>query len=246
MEWYEDESFWMETYPFLFPEKRFKLAEEEADQLLQLLDFQGTSILDLCCGPGRFAVPLARRGFQVTGVDRSDFLLDKARATASEAHLKIEWVRQDMRQFSRSETFDLVLSMYTSFGYFDDKTDDLSVLQNIHASLKPNGVVVIDLMSKERLARRFQSTTSDRLEDGTLMVQRHEIFDEWTRIRNEWMIVKDDLVVHSFHFHHTIYSGQELRDRLADIGFAEIRLFGNLDGDAYGREADRLIAVARR
>ena len=49
-----------------------------------------------------------------------------------------------------------------------------------------------------------------------------------------------------FRFHHTLYSGQELQDRLEQTGFGEVRLFGNLDGEEYGPEARRLIAVARK
>ena len=70
---------------------------------------------------------------------------------------------------------------------FDDKDEDVGVLSRILASLKPGGRLVMDLMGKEKLARIFQPTTSERLEDGTLLVQRHEVFDEWSRIRNEWI-----------------------------------------------------------
>ena len=49
-EWFEDESFWADTHPFTFPEKRFEAAEQEI-QIIGLVGFQGTAVLDLCCGP---------------------------------------------------------------------------------------------------------------------------------------------------------------------------------------------------
>ncbi len=244
-QWFEDESFWIETYPFIFPESKFQAAEELVDKLLELVNLSSGSVLDLCCGPGRFCIPFARREFRVTGVDRTPFLLNKAKTRAADEGLDIEWVQEDMREFLRPNAFDLVLNSYTSFGYFDDKAEDLKVLQNVLANLVPGGAVVIDIIGKERLAKIFLSTTSEKLDDGTLMVYRREIFDEWTRIRNEWTMVKGSEVL-SFSFHHTIYSGQELKDRLADVGFNEVKLYGNFEGVEYGRKADRLIAVARK
>jgi len=125
------------------------------------------------------------------------------------------------------------------------KQDDIAVLANMFTSLRPAGVCLIDVMGKERLARSFQSTTSDRLPDGTTLVQRHEIFDDWTRVRNEWLLIRKDRVKR-FTFHHTVYSGQELRDRMEQVGFVGVTLYGNLNGDEYGPNAQRLIAVGRK
>ena len=245
MEWYEDESFWTATYPFLFSEARFEVAEAHLENILNLVGMDSGPVLDLCCGPGRFSIPLAQRGFRVTAVDRSPFLLANGKVRAAHENLNIEWVESDMREFERPAAFDLVLNLNTSFGYFGDKDEDVGVLSRILASLKPGGRLVMDLMGKEKLARIFQPTVSEKLEDGTLLVQRHEIFDEWTRIRNEWMIIKGP-EVRTFEFHHTVYSGQELKDRLLATGFRDVRLCGSFEGEEYGRESDRFVAVARK
>ena len=150
-----------------------------------------------------------------------------------------------MRTFVQPSAFDLAISMFTSFGYFDDKAEDLTVLRNIFDSLRPGGMLVMDVMGKERLAQIFQPTSSSKLPDGAVMIQRREIFDDWTRIRNEWTLIRGD-TVRIYTFHHTIYSGQELKDRLTAVGFGDVRLYGNMEGAPYGREADRLIAVARK
>ena len=244
-EWFDDDSFWRELYPFLFPETRFARAAEEVAGALRLARPRGKTALDLCCGPGRHAIALAKRGLAVTGVDITKYLLDKARARARAAKVKVEWIQQDMRDFVRPDSFDLALNMSTSFGYFDDKSQDLVVLQNILASLRPGGACLIDVMGKERLARVFQPTTSDVLADGTRLVQCHEAFDDWTRMRNEWIIIRKGRA-RSFRFHHTVYSGQELRDRLEQAVFTGVSLYGNFSGDDYGPNAERLIAVARK
>jgi SAM-dependent methyltransferase len=244
-EWFEDEAFWRETYPYMFDAGRFATADKEVRKILKLTGVRRGAVLDLCCGPGRHSLVLAKRGFHVTGVDRTRYLLSKARRRAKSARARIEFVRADMRDFVRPDAYRLVLNMFTAFGYFDKKDEDRLVLRNIFTSLKPGGVCLIDVMGKERIAKILQVTTSTRYPDGMLFVEVHEIFDDWTRIRNEWILLKGSRV-RRFKFHHTLYSGQELKSLLLEAGFAEVKLFGKLDGDPYGPEAQRLIAVARK
>ena len=110
-EWFEDEEFWSTWYPYMFTDERFEQSEKEVDQILALAGFEPERVLDLACGPGRHAIELARRGFQVTGVDRSGFLLLKAKERARAAEVEVEWVEEDMRTFERPEAFDLAINI---------------------------------------------------------------------------------------------------------------------------------------
>jgi SAM-dependent methyltransferase len=244
-EWFDNEMFWKDMYPYLFTEERFSRAPEEVEKILALTKPEGKTALDLCCGPGRCSIAMAAAGFKVTGVDRTEFLLDKAVETANAARITIEWIQMDMRDFIRADAFDLALNVWTSFGYFDDKDEDLQVLSNILTNLKPGGVCLIEVLGKERLAKMFQPTTSSVLPDGTEIIQRHEIVDDWTRIQNEWILIRNGRVKR-YKLNLTVYSGQELRDRLEQSGFTDVKLYGNLDGEEYGLNAQRLIAVARK
>ena len=242
-DWFADEAFWQTFYAVLFPEERFEIAEEQVDKILGLAGFKGSSVLDLACGPGRHTVVLALKGFNVTGVDLSPFLLGKARQRAEVAGVGIEWVNDDMRNFRRPEAFDFVLSMFTSFGYFENKEDDLKVLRNVFDSLVNGGACLIDIIGKEWLAKHFRPSSSNELPDGSLMIERREIYDDWSRIRNRWILLKEGMAV-EFRFQHTLYSAQELKDRLGLVGFKRTRICGDLDGNEYGPEAERLIAIA--
>ncbi len=150
-----------------------------------------------------------------------------------------------MRDFVRPGAFDVALSMFTSFGYFDDQGEDLLVLKNIFTSLRPGGSLLMELAGKEILARIFQPTTSTPLPDGGVLFERHEVLDGWSRLRNEWTFIKDGKA-RTWRFHVTVYSGQELRDRLEQAGFINVKLFGSFDGKEYGLNAQRLIAVGRK
>jgi SAM-dependent methyltransferase len=244
-EWFDDDQFWQVVFPFLFTETRFADGGQELERALALAKPIGTTALDLGCGPGRCAVPLAQRGFTVTAVDRTPYFLGKAKARARTAGVTLELVEADMRDFVRPAAFHLALSLYTSFGYFENKTDDRLVVENLFASLAPGGVCVIDVMGKETLAARFERTTSVRLPNGSLLVQRHEIVDDWTRVRNDWVVIRQGRAK-NFTFNLTIYSGQELRQLLEAAGFTSVTLHGSLSGEPYGPGAERLVAVARK
>lgn len=243
-EWFDDDEFWQDVYPFLFTDARFAQAGEELESALALAKPAGTAVLDLGCGPGRFAVPLAQRGFIVTAVDRTPYFLGKAKARARTAGVPLELIEADMRDFVRTGAFDLALSLFSSFGYFDSKADDRVVVDNLFASLRPGSTCVIDVMGKETLAARFERTTSERLANGSLLVERHEIVDDWSRVRNDWVVIRKGRAK-NFTFTVRIYSGQELRELLEAAGFIGVTLHGSLAGEPYGPRATRLVAVGR-
>src|ERR1051326_8889686 len=245
MEWFENDDFWRDFYPFMFSDERFAATPDEVGRILALTQCNNGSVLDLCCGPGRHSVELGQRGFKVTGVDRSPFLLAKAREHAAKFGASVEWVESDMREFVRPASFNLACSLFTSFGYFEDEQDDLRVLRNIYQSLKENGVLIIEVLGKERLARVWKDTICNELADGSLIFQRPQIRDDWTRIRSEWTLVKNGRS-RSFTLEHTVYSGRELKDRLVSCGFRQVQLFGAQQGSSYRLRGPRLIAVARK
>jgi SAM-dependent methyltransferase len=243
--WFEDDAFWRELYPYMFPPERLAAAGDEVAQILALTEFSGHAVLDLCCGPGRHSVAFALRGYAVTGVDRSAVLLDRARLRAIENSAAIEWVQEDMRRFVRPAAFDLACSLFTSFGYFDTEEEDLRVLRNVHEGLKAGGIFVMELLGKERLARVWENARITDFPDGTRLIQQSNVRDDWTRVHCEWTVIRKGRA-HSFLFEHTVYSGRELKDRLLLCGFHDVRLFGNLQGAPYGLDAARLVAVARK
>lgn len=244
MEWFEEEKFWRELYPFMFPDSRMEKAEEDTDSLMKLIGITEGDVLDLCCGPGRFSIAMARRGFTVTGVDRTEYLLEIAGRRASLEDLSIEWVLEDMRSFIRPDSFDLILCMFTSFGYFEKHEENMKVLHNVRDSLRQGGIFVLEIMGKEVLASIFSPISTDEPEDGMLLVQKHRIEDGWRKIHNEWLIIEGDRVKNRWKFSHWVYSAAELEDMLKEAGFSEMKIYGNIHGIPYDSEATRLVVIA--
>jgi SAM-dependent methyltransferase len=189
-------------------------------------------------------VEFARRGFTVTGVDSSTFLLERARERADAAGLAVEWVREDMRTFERAATFDLACNLFTSFGYFEREEENLRVLRHVCKSLRDGGTLVLDMVGRERMQRQGLEARHTRFSDGAVLIQQPHRNEDWTRLDSEWTVVKAGQS-RRYRFEHHLYSGPGLEERLRSCGFAGIRLYGDLGGSPYGPDSLRLVAVAR-
>src|SRR3989442_2867429 len=102
------------------------------------------TILDLGCGTGNHDVPLARRGYRVTGIDRSRDMLSLARKKAAAYRVRPRFVRADMRSFRLGQTFDVAVCMFGAFGYLLTERDALRSLHSIRTHLEPRGFFVFE------------------------------------------------------------------------------------------------------
>jgi SAM-dependent methyltransferase len=243
--WHEQDEFWETVAPILFAERRWSDAPAEVEEVVSLLGIgPGTHILDLCCGVGRHSLELARRGFRVTGVDRTRLYLDRASKQAEAEGLKIEFVQDDMRTFCRPEAFDVVINLFTSFSYFEDPEEDRQVLLNVYRSLKPGGVFLLEMLGKEILARIFRERDW-REENGVLILEERKLSRNWGWIESRWIMIKDNNRT-ELRLSHRLYSAAELTSLLAGCGFTQIAGYGDLAGSAYDHMARRLVIVAHK
>ena len=239
-EWFENDDFWKSMGPTLFDARKLERAAEEIDGALALLGVEeGAHLLDLCCGPGRHSLELARRGYGVTGVDRNAAYLAEARA----ANPGVEWVECDMRAFRRDGAFDGAINCFTSFGYFENQADDVTVARNVRASLKPGGRFLIDTMCKEVLARRCADRHWYEHEDGSILLEKREIRDGWKGVDTTWILLRGEKRK-TFQFSTRLYSAAELEAVLLEAGFSGVKFYGWFDGSPFDRDARRLVAVA--
>lgn len=243
--WYENDDLWTSVAGLLFNESVWDAAPPETDHALLLLDLKpGAAVLDLCCGPGRHSLELARRGFRVTGVDRTRTYLEAARARAVEAGVEAEFVEADMRAFSRENAFDGAINLFTSFGYFEDPEDDLRVLRNLYRSLRPGCAVVCEMVGKENLARTFQPRDW-REHNGEFWLYERTVRNAWSWMENRWVHLKDG-ARKEYRVTHRLYSATEITGLARAAGFDRVEVYGNLEGAPYDHEATRLVMVAHK
>ncbi len=243
--WFENEAFWKATRPILFSETRQANATQEAEEIIALLELRpGAWVLDLCCGVGRHSLELARRGFGVTGVDRNTEYLKEAKQRAKAEGLPVGFVRSDMREFCRPGAFDGAINMFTSFGYFQDRRDDQKVAQNLYRSLGPKGILLIETMGKEVLARIFRPRDWYE-QSGYLVLEERKVSPDWSRIESRWILIKGTRR-QEFTISLRLYSACELRDLLKGVGFRRVEIYGGLSGMPYDHQANRLVIVAKK
>lgn len=173
MSWFED---WFDSplYERLYANRD----EEEARQLIELLEKtldlgNCSSILDLGCGRGRHAINLAKRGYEVTGIDLSEEAIKTARAKARKEGLEnIRFLLRDMRR-PLPETFDAIVNLFTTFGYFERDEENTQVLDSIAEMLRPGGVFVLDYMNSERVRKSFKPNDHGHFRDIEFKVDRY-------------------------------------------------------------------------
>jgi len=242
---HEDDRFWEVLEPIIFSQDHQKAAPRETALLTALLDLPpGAHVLDLCCGPGRHALALARRGFAVTGVDRVASFIARASDAAKAEGLSAEFVHTDARDFVRPETFDAAISMYNSFGYSEDPDDDRRILGNACRSLRPGGRLLMEMRTREVIAHVCRERTWQEYEGGYLLCASR-LVDNWTAVEHRWIIVRGG-ERKEFRFRHRLYSVVEMIALLTDCGFRCVQTFGDLTGAPFDHEATRLIAVAAK
>jgi SAM-dependent methyltransferase len=204
----------------------------------------GGDLVDVPCGFGRHAVPLARAGYRVVGVDRSPVLLAEARRRAGdERRPRLE--RADYRELPfADESFDAALNLFTSLGYLGDE-EDTDVLREIGRVLRPEGRLVIETMHRDLLVRGFQEHDWRLLGAGRLLLEQ-STFDPRSGLAQTTQTLIDKTGEReSRSFSVRVYTATELVAMLSRAGFAESRCFGDLDGGPFATDT-RLVIVARR
>lgn len=202
----------------------------------------GADVLDVPCGDGRIAVRLARMGFRVVGVDRSERFIAKARERPGGDDVRFEV--GDMRALRYEDEFDCVVNWFTSFGYFDTSTNR-AVLRAFWRALRPGGRLVLEQRNPARLQRILEAgdgITAHVMDRGLdLLVDRVSVDGE--RLRVERFVVRDGRV-RKLEFSLEILDGDTLIAGLREAGFTEVQLLDER-GEPLNADSSRLVAVAR-
>ena len=205
---------------------------------------EGGDLLDVPCGFGRHAVALARAGYRVVGVDRSQALIAEATRRADGA----EWpklVEADYRELPfADESFDAAINLFTSLGYLGDE-EDTKALGEIARVLRPGGRLVVELVPRDLLVRRFSEQDWRALGGGRLLLEQRT-FDAAAGIaQTTQTLVETTGERDSRTFSLRVYSATELVAMLLAAGFEEAKCYGDLEGAELTVDT-RLVVVARR
>ena len=202
-----------------------RITGREIDRVARVLRLgPDEKILDLCCGQGRHTLELARRGYNAEGLDQSHYLIQRARSTAKREGLQVRFREGDARRLPyRTDSYDVVLVLGNSFGYFDSVEEDLRILTELRRILKPWGQVLLDVADGEYLKEHFQPRSWEWI-DRTMFVcrERSLSLDGQRLISREVITDVDKGVVADQFYAERLYTRDALRQLLERAGFSRI------------------------
>ena len=206
-----------------------------------------SQILDLCCGQGRHCIELARRGFKnVTGVDRSRYLVRLAKKRAQAERLQVVFKEGDARNPRLPETsFDCVAIMGNSFGYFSNKQDDEKVLSAVGKILRPSGQLVLDITDGAYMADHFERRSWEWIDEHHFVCRERSLSGDRERLISREVIVHDELGVIADQFYaERLYTRESIGKLMEKTGFRNVRHHGN--AEALSDRDQDLGMMARR
>lgn len=216
----------------------------EADFLREVMQIEPPArLLDLGCGYGRLAIPLARAGFDVVGLDLSLPMLEQGLALAQAEGLSIQFVHGDMRDVNFDATFAGVYCMDHTFGFFDD-AENIAMLRGIYNSLQIGGRVVIDLVNRDVICSDVPKRTW--FEGKSCLIQEDIELDEMeSRLNVRRYLVFADGKDRIYDISLRLYTAHELCSILSLAGFEVEELSGSIHtrGAYFPGQSERLIAV---
>jgi len=251
------------NHPELFVkglEERVSIAGDEVDLFLKYIGEEGFKprrILDLNCGMGRHSIELGKRGISVLGTDLSPYYVQIANRLAKSQQVadKVRFKVADMRRIGAvlaREKFDGIINLFTSFGFYDDKTN-ADILRQCCSLVRPKGFFALEIMNRDWIVRNFQPHGFSRYEN--LIKLEDRTFDAKTsRIRSTWtyLVKKDDknfVLEKEVTIDHRLWSLHELIDIFEKTGWKFKAVYpglGRQQGDLPLTEVQRLFFIATK
>lgn len=245
--WFEK---WFDSpfYHLLYKNRDEEEARKFVDNLIHKLALpKGSKILDLACGKGRHAIHLNNLGYDVIGLDLSEESINLAKkaenALPAGRQDTLAFFVHDMRDLYWTNHFDCILNLFTSFGYFEDESDNLKTLQSVYDSLKPDGVFVIDFMNAAKIEKEFVEAEIITADNTEFHINRSV---------KDGFIIKDIEVRNAdnvFHFAEKVQLLylENFENYFKETGFKIVNISGDYSLGPFNPEtSERLIITAKK
>ncbi|MEX0987654.1 MAG: methyltransferase domain-containing protein [Bacteroidales bacterium] len=215
-----------------------KITSFELDLFSKIVGFDPDDmILDLACGQGRHSLELARRGCKnVYGLDRSHYLINKAKQINQSEGLQVNFKEGDARRLPYStDTFDKVMILGNSFGYFESIEDDIKILKEIFRVLKPGGIFLIDVADGSYLKDNYSPRSWEWIDKNHFVCRERSLANDNQRLISREVIsnIKKGVIVDQF-YAERLYTRENLGEILQKSGYKNIRFHSE-----YVTESDR-------
>jgi D-alanine-D-alanine ligase len=253
-----DTNWWQEIFDetYLITDARSVCCPEttatEVDMIQASLDLHSDDrILDLCGGQGRHAIELNRRGYQrVTVVDYSEVLLRVGTRDARRLGGVVSFCRADASEVGLADrSFDVVLIMGNSFGYFEEDLKNQKILFEVCRLLSPGGKVLLDLINRDYARRKFNPTSWHEADEDVVVCRQRKLVDEGVLVR-EIVLSKSRGLIRDMNYFARLFGQREIKALLSGSGFVQINSAGSMVSqpkeDDYGLLSNRMLITAQK
>lgn len=224
--------------------------EEEAELLASFIEdkipkSQYPRLLDLGCGRGRHSITLAEMGYTVKGIDLSPEAISQAESTAKKRGLSnVTFQVEDMRN-PLPETFDAILNLFTTFGYFLDDQENFNVLKNVDSMLNEKGLFLIDYLNATRIRKNIVSEESGSYGKLDYQIERKIEKDMvFKTIRFTGSSINDPV---QYQERVKLYELEWFEDNFSEIGFELCSVYGDYKGSKFDPETSpRLLMISKK
>jgi SAM-dependent methyltransferase len=242
-QWYKD-WFASEEYLNVYQHRNNEDAQKLIDLILSEVKLPANSkILDAACGAGRHSIYLRQRGFDVVGFDLSKTLLQKAKLDSENKSIRIDLFCADLRRVYLNTKFNLIINLFTSFGYFDSDEENFFFPHVTYDLLLAGGYYILDYMNKNFVLENL-IPESNKVINNKYIVEKRRI--ENNRVIKEIKIIDGD-VQKQFTESVKLYNDNEIITQLKRIGFNVAKIVGDYEGNIFdNKNSQRLIIFCKR
>lgn len=237
-------------YLNLYKHRNNSDAKKIVNLLLNNFSFpQSSSLLDLACGNGRHSILFAKKGFNVTGIDLSEYLISSAkkkqRILSSKINSKLRFEIRDMRKLNYTNEFDIIVNLFTSFGYFKNDYENLMVLKSISRSLKIDGYFFLDFINKFYLSK-YLEPFSVRADNLYIFIEQRKISSEFIEKKIN-IIDKKSYSATEFTERIKLYLLNDFIKMFSVTHLKILKVFGDYSGKLFNKfNSPRLIIIAQK
>ncbi|MCA9399950.1 MAG: class I SAM-dependent methyltransferase, partial [Candidatus Omnitrophica bacterium] len=209
------------------------ITKSEVSHYLKILKLDHDQrILDVCCGQGRHVLEFIEQGYpHASGLDRSRFLIQKARTTARKKNLDVKFKEGDARKLPFADCFfDCVTLLGNSFGYFETVYDDVRVLKEVFRVMRPWGKILIDITDGNYMAQNFRDRSWEWMDKTHFVCRERSLSSDKQRLISREIIshAQKGVIVDQF-YAERLYSQADLTTLLTDVGFQDITCHGQIN-----------------
>jgi SAM-dependent methyltransferase len=202
-------------------------------------------ILDLCCGPGRYAVELARRGYDVVGLDINERYIALARQLAAREGVQATFLTGDMREIPFESHLDAIINVGTSFGFFESEVENRRVIKAVAKALTSKGVFLLEMGNRDYYLKNFKAKDWRRLENGRGIITQREFDYVQSRIDQVFEIVGGE-GVERWSLSWRAYTLAEVVEMSKQAGLALSCVYGGWERSQYSVDSPRMVIVSER